>query len=116
MANQEQPFHPIYNYAFITDAQEGLILADVNTLADGEPRNNFLKRALTWNRDGVLNGARHVTIGGTTLYVATDARPGRSSTSTIRCSRSWSPSVPLNGRARDGAAVPLSVRDRRRRA
>ena len=62
--NLEQPFHPIYNYAFITDAKEGLILTDVNTLADGEPRNNFLKRALTWNPDGVLNGARHITIGG----------------------------------------------------
>ena len=38
----------------VTDAEEGLILVDVNTLADGEPRNNFLKRALTWNADGVL--------------------------------------------------------------
>ena len=38
----------------VTDAEEGLILVDVNTLADGEPRNNFLKRALTWNPDGVL--------------------------------------------------------------
>ena len=25
-ANLEQPFHPMYNYAYITDAQEGLIL------------------------------------------------------------------------------------------
>ena len=24
--NQEQPLHPIYNYAFITDAVEGLIV------------------------------------------------------------------------------------------
>ena len=43
--NQEQPFHPIYHYAYITDAEEGLILTNVDTLADGEPRNNFLKRA-----------------------------------------------------------------------
>jgi hypothetical protein len=69
--NQEQPFSPLYNYAYITDAQEGLILTNVNTLADGEPRNNFLKRALTWNPDGVLNGARHITIGGSILYIAT---------------------------------------------
>ena len=34
--------HPIYNYAYITDAEEGLILTNVNTLADQEPRNNFL--------------------------------------------------------------------------
>src|SRR5215467_12610884 len=71
--NQEQPFHPIYNYALVTDSVEGLILVDVNTLADGEPRNNFLKRALTWNENGVLKGARHVTMGGDTVYVAADA-------------------------------------------
>ena len=33
--NEEQPFHPIYNYALITDSREGLILTNVNTLADG---------------------------------------------------------------------------------
>ena len=71
--NQEQPFHPIYNYAFITDAEEGLIVTDVNTLADGEPRNNFLTRALTWNEGGVLDGARHLTIGGSYFYVATES-------------------------------------------
>jgi len=70
-ANLERPFHPLYSYAFITDAQQGLILTDVNTLADGEPRNNFLHRALTWNPDGILNGARHVTIGGAVLYIMT---------------------------------------------
>jgi hypothetical protein len=71
--NQEQPFHPIYSYAAIADAEEGLILVDVDTLADGEPRNNFLKRAVTWNPDGVLKGARHVILGGHYAYVATDA-------------------------------------------
>jgi hypothetical protein len=70
--NQERPFHPIYNYAFITDAKEGLILTNVNTLADGEPRNNFLTRALTWNEGGVLDGARHITLGGYYAYVITD--------------------------------------------
>jgi hypothetical protein len=69
--NQELPFHPMYNYAYITDAKEGLIITNVNTLADGEPRNNFLKRAVTWNPDGVLNGARHLTIGGYYIYVTT---------------------------------------------
>src|SRR3546814_19045411 len=44
--NQEQPFLPIYSYAAITDAAEGLILVDVNTLADGEFRNNKLRRAV----------------------------------------------------------------------
>ena len=71
--NQEQPFHPIYNYAVVTDAEEGLILVDVNTFADGEPRNNFLKRALTWNPGGALAGARHITLGGHYAYIAADA-------------------------------------------
>jgi hypothetical protein len=70
--NEEQPFHPIYNYALITDSREGLILTDVNTLADGNPRNNQLKRALTWNPNGLLKGARHLTIGGHYVYVAAD--------------------------------------------
>lgn len=73
VVNQEQPFHAIYNYAVITDAEEGLIIVDVNTLQDGEPRNNFLKRALTWNQDGILKGARHITLGGSYAYITADA-------------------------------------------
>jgi hypothetical protein len=69
--NLEQPFHPIYNYALIVDSAEGLILTNVNTLADGEPRNNFLERALTWNPGGILSGARHITIGGYYAYIST---------------------------------------------
>ncbi|MCC6593398.1 MAG: hypothetical protein IT479_08990 [Xanthomonadales bacterium] len=69
--NLEQPAHPIYRYAFISDAEEGLILVDIDTLLDGEPRNNFLERALTWNENGVLDGARHLTIAGYWFYFAT---------------------------------------------
>ena len=72
--NQEQPIHPLYSYAFVTDAQEGLIAVNVDTLSDGEPRNNFLSRAMTWNENGVLTGARHVVIAGTLFYVT--ARDG----------------------------------------
>jgi hypothetical protein len=71
--NQEQAFHAIYNYAVVTDSEEGLILVDINTLTDREPRNNFLHRALTWNPGGVLNGARHVTLGGSYAYIAANA-------------------------------------------
>ena len=71
--NQEQPFHPIYNYAVVTDSVEGLILVNINTMADGEFRNNFLKRAATWNEGGVLNGARHITIAGHYAYITTKA-------------------------------------------
>ncbi|MCD6061651.1 MAG: hypothetical protein K0S16_1962, partial [Moraxellaceae bacterium] len=73
VVNQEQPFHPIYNYAALTDAQDGLILVDVNTLADGDAQNNFLKRALTWDGEGLLRGARHIVLGGHIAYIAADA-------------------------------------------
>jgi hypothetical protein len=72
VTNQEQPFHPIYSYAAITDAVEGLILTNVNALADRDPQNNFIKRALTWNENGVLNGARHILFGGHFAYIAAD--------------------------------------------
>jgi len=71
--NLEKPIHPLYDYAYITDAEEGLILTNVDTLSDREPRNNFLKRALTWNPGGILRGARHITIGGSVLYITTPA-------------------------------------------
>ena len=71
--NKERPFHPIYSYVLVTDSEEGLILIDYQVLADGESRNNFLKRSLTWNEGGVLNGARYLTIGGRYVYVIADA-------------------------------------------
>lgn len=72
-ANNEQPFHPLYSYAVVTDAEEGLILVNIDTLADGEPRNNFFTRAVTWDGNGVLKGARHITLGGHYAYIAADA-------------------------------------------
>ncbi|MCP3729938.1 hypothetical protein M9978_05795 [Sphingomonas sp. MG17] len=70
--NQEQPFLPIYSYAAITDSVEGLILVNVETFADGEFRNNKLKRAVTWNPDGVLKGARHIQLAGEVAYITAD--------------------------------------------
>ncbi|MDP4605066.1 MAG: hypothetical protein NWS68_02800 [Erythrobacter sp.] len=76
--NQEQAFLPIYNYAVVTDAVEGLILVNINTLADGEFRNNKLRRASlagrvdAWNPDGVLNGARHITLAGEVAFITAD--------------------------------------------
>jgi len=72
--NQEQwPIHPLYGYAYITDKYEGLILVEVMTLVDNNPRNNFLKRAITFNPKGVLNGATNLTIAGNYIYIACDA-------------------------------------------
>jgi len=45
----EQPIHPLYKYAYISDREEGLVIVDVSTLTDGIPSNNFLKRAATMN-------------------------------------------------------------------
>src|SRR5690606_5474560 len=67
----EQPFPPIYSYAAITDEKEGRILMVVTTSPDGQLRNNVLGRALTWNENGVLDGARHITLGGYYAYIAT---------------------------------------------
>jgi hypothetical protein len=71
--NQEQwPIHPSYSYAYITDKYEGLILVDVMNLVDGEPRNNFLERAVTFNPGGVLNGATNLAVAGNHVYVCCD--------------------------------------------
>ena len=72
-ANQEQPFLPIYSYAAVTDSVEGLILVNIETMADAEFRNNKLRRAVTWNPDNVLKGARHIVLAGEIAYVTADA-------------------------------------------
>ncbi|MDZ7359887.1 MAG: hypothetical protein ONB46_04065 [candidate division KSB1 bacterium] len=72
--NQEQwPIHPLYSYAYITDKYEGLILVEVMTLVDNDPRNNFLQRAVTFNPKGILNGATNLTIAGNYVYITCDA-------------------------------------------
>ncbi|HEY5711742.1 MAG TPA: hypothetical protein VIT38_07590 [Allosphingosinicella sp.] len=72
-ANREQRFHPIYHYAVVTDAVEGMYLVNVDTLADGNPLNNNLRRAKTWNENNVLAGARHITLAGHMAYITATA-------------------------------------------
>ncbi len=78
--NEEGPIHAMYGYLYVADSEEGLIvvgnrdpksrnLVGVGTLLDGNPANNFLERAVTFNPDGVLTGARRITIAGTYAYV-----------------------------------------------
>jgi hypothetical protein len=69
--NLETPMHPIYHYAFISDGVEGLIVVNVDTLQDGEPRNNFLDRELTWNEDGILTGAQFIYLTGARAFIGT---------------------------------------------
>ena len=54
----------MYGYIYVTDRDEGLILVPAGTLLDGNPLNNFLGRELTFNPDGILHGARAITIVG----------------------------------------------------
>jgi hypothetical protein len=70
--DDKQPIHPLYAYLYVADKYEGLILVGAATLLDGNPQNNFLKRALTWNPDGLLNGANSITIAGTHAYITCD--------------------------------------------
>ncbi|MFY9557844.1 MAG: hypothetical protein WAV47_24315, partial [Blastocatellia bacterium] len=70
--DDKQPIHPLYAFLYVTDKYEGLILVNAATLLDGNPKNNFLKRTLTWNPNGVLNGANNITIAGTHAYITCD--------------------------------------------
>jgi hypothetical protein len=68
-ANKETPVHPLFSYAYVLDRQEGLIVVDVDTFVDGNPDNNFLQRAATFNKDGALTGAHGGMVVGHYLYV-----------------------------------------------
>jgi len=80
--NEEQAIHLMYGFLYIADKEEGLVIIGtpdlkakspgVGTLLDGNPANNFLKRGLTFNPEGVLTGARRITIAGTFAYILTD--------------------------------------------
>ncbi|HEY2961624.1 MAG TPA: hypothetical protein VGJ37_04375 [Pyrinomonadaceae bacterium] len=73
--NEEQAIHPLYAYLYVADKYEGLVLVNAATLLDGDPLNNYLKRAReAFNPDGVLNGANNITIAGTYAYITTDDR------------------------------------------
>jgi hypothetical protein len=68
-ANQEEPMSPIYRYAYVADRYEGLVVVDVDMLADGDPDNNFLVRAATFNPEGALDGASFITLAGNYAYM-----------------------------------------------
>lgn len=70
--NEEGPIHPLYAYLYVADKYEGLILVNAATLLDGDPRNNFLSRAVTYNPDGALTSANNITLAGDFAYVTTD--------------------------------------------
>jgi hypothetical protein len=77
--NEEQAIALMYGFLYVTDLEEGLvIIGDPNlkhkspgvlTLLDGNPKNNFLQKALSFNPGGALNGARRITIAGQYAYI-----------------------------------------------
>lgn len=71
--NEEPPIHSMYSYIYVADKYEGLILVGAGTLLDGNPLNNFLERAVTFNPDGLLQGARSIHFHGTYAYICCDA-------------------------------------------
>lgn len=71
--NREQKVHPLFGYLYVADKYEGLILIGAAPAIDGDPANNFLKREVTFNPDGLLDGANSVTIVGHFAYVTARA-------------------------------------------
>jgi hypothetical protein len=71
--NREPKVHGMYANLYVTDKYEGLIVVGAGTLLDGNPLNNFVKREATFNPNGLLNGARSITIVGTYAYICCDA-------------------------------------------
>jgi hypothetical protein len=77
--NEERPVALMYGFLYATDLEEGLLVIGnpdlkskapgVLTLLDGNPSNNFLTKAVSFNPHGALNGARRVTIAGHYAYV-----------------------------------------------
>jgi hypothetical protein len=53
---------------------KGLILVNINTLADGDPQNNFLEaRRSRGTRTTCWRARQHITLGGRFAYVSADA-------------------------------------------
>ncbi|MGH9932676.1 MAG: multiheme c-type cytochrome [Pyrinomonadaceae bacterium] len=79
LLNEEQSIHSLYAYLYVVDKFEGLILVNAATLLDGDPLNNYLKRALdpakypngAFNPGGALNDANNVTLAGHYVYITT---------------------------------------------
>lgn len=71
--NKEGPIAGYFGYIYATDKYEGLVIVGIGTMVDGDPTNNFLKRAVTFNPDGILKGAMTVSIVGSYAYVGCDA-------------------------------------------
>ena len=84
VVEEARPHHLLYAMLYATDKYEGLVVIGnplsetknkpgVATLLDGDPDNNFIGKALSFNPGGVLNGARSMTLYGHYAYICADA-------------------------------------------
>jgi hypothetical protein len=71
--NREQSAHALYAFLYVADEEEGLVMVCAATLLDGDPANNFLKKDLVFNPDGILDGAHSVTVAGNHAYIGCNA-------------------------------------------
>jgi len=71
--NKEQLVPAMYAYVYVADKYEGLIMVGVGSMLDGNPSNNFLKKDVVFNPDGILNGAKHIQLIGHYAYVSAEA-------------------------------------------
>ena len=81
--NEERPIALMYSFLYVTDLQDGLVIIGdpdlkgkspgVLPLLDGDPSNNFLRKALIFNPNGRLKGARRITIAGKYAYILCNA-------------------------------------------
>jgi hypothetical protein len=70
--NEEQKVSMVYAYLYVSDREEGLVMILAATLLDGDPNNNFLKKDITFNPNGILNGAENITVAGNYAYIVCD--------------------------------------------
>jgi hypothetical protein len=70
--NCEGRIHAMYGNIYVTDKYEGLIVIGIATTINGNPLDNFLHRDVTFNPDGILSGARSITIAGVYAYICCD--------------------------------------------
>jgi hypothetical protein len=75
--DDKQAIHLVYGFLYVADKYEGLVVVGdkekgVVTLLDGDPQNNFLKRATAFNPGGALDGASSITVAGVYAYITCD--------------------------------------------
>ena len=61
-----------FAFLYVADKFEGLIMINIGSTIDGNPLNNFVKRDVVFNPNGLLDGANAITIVGKYAYICCD--------------------------------------------